>query len=130
MNTDNFTGRCEATFMLNGNPTGEDFSADNLYFERRAFQAKQGVRVIQINYGEDLEPGTKPLVFSGREDDFPIFEYHDSQGRKRLSGTGEVTIGENLDHQKGSFDMTMVDNIGRLIAVKGVFDVSYEVKKS
>lgn len=130
MDTDNFTGQCEARFIFNGSPVGEDFSADTLYFARNFFEATQGNRRIQIYYGEDLAPGTKTLTFSGNAGEFPLFEYHAGQIRKTLSGTGEVTIGENLDHQKGSFDIAMVDNLGRPIAIKGEFDVVYEVKEA
>ncbi|MFJ4249071.1 hypothetical protein SAMN04488483_5653 [Pseudomonas helmanticensis] len=120
-----FTGHCDCKSTYNGNPVGTDFNTERVVFDQRTFQATMNTNLVQMVYAPDnLEPGEHLLTFV--HDGVPQLEYQNGIRMLKLTGTGKVTIGENLDTQEGTIDATYFDELGRLIAFKGTFSGKYE----
>ncbi len=126
MEANAFTGTCECKSTYNATPVGEDFNATQVIFDRRFLKADRGTQFVQIIYPAELDPGTHDLVFVSPG--VPQLQYHNGKKLLTLTGTGTVTIGENLDTQAGTIDANYFDDIGRLIAFKGEFSAKYELK--
>ncbi|MBK5376303.1 hypothetical protein JFT81_16875 [Pseudomonas sp. TH43] len=127
MEAKSFTGLCNCKSSYNGNPVGKDFDTEQVEFNQLSFIATMDKHYVQIGYAaENLKPGEYDLDFTPAG--ATTLQYHNGKTLLRLTGTGKVTIGPNLDTQKGTIDASYLDDIGRPITFKGTFSANYELK--
>ncbi|KJZ34837.1 hypothetical protein [Pseudomonas fluorescens] len=120
-------GKISVKFFRNGNPVGTDFNSENVQMSLDAFAASETNRKVGIGYGQKYPDGVHTLSVSPQGP--ARLDYIANGPAAFATGIITLTVSKDQDRQDGEIDVTILDDLGRPVNMKGTYEAEYSFNK-